>query len=83
MMFTFSYLLLNHFFIDVYMSTFSFYYPMAIKIVVMQACNILNYCMAKIYCHINQCNASVQYFEILHANKYCMLAEKPVKLKIF
>ena len=25
--------------------------------------------MAKIYCHINQCDASVQYFAILHAVK--------------
>ena len=49
---------------------------MAIKIIAMQVCNILHYCMAKIYCHINQCNASVQYFAILHANKYCMIAEK-------
>ena len=28
-----------------------------------------HYCMAKIYCHINQCHASVQYFAILHAVK--------------
>ena len=26
--------------------------------------------MAKIYCHINQWDASVQYFAILHADKY-------------
>ena len=25
--------------------------------------------MAKIYCHINQCDANVQYFAILHAVK--------------
>ena len=25
--------------------------------------------MAKIYCHINQCDASVQYFAVLHAVK--------------
>ena len=38
--------------------------------------------MAKIYCHINQCNASVQYFAILHADKYCTISEKPIKLKM-
>ena len=53
---------------------------MAIKIIAMQVCNILHYCMAKIYCHINQCDASVQYFVILQGNKYCMIAEKPIKL---
>ena len=37
--------------------------------------------MIKIYCHINQCSISVQYFARLHANKYCMIAEKPVMLK--
>ena len=26
--------------------------------------------MAKIYCHINQCDASVQYFAILHAVRF-------------
>ena len=29
----------------------------------------VNYRMAKIYRHINQCDASVQYFAILHADK--------------
>ena len=29
----------------------------------------LFYRMAKIYCHINQCDASLQYFAILHAVK--------------
>ena len=48
----------------------------------MQVCNILYYCMANLYCHINQYNASVQYFALLRANKYCMIAEKPTKLKI-
>ena len=38
--------------------------------------------MAKIYCHINQCNANVQYFAILHADKYCTISEKPIKLKM-
>ena len=38
--------------------------------------------MAKIYCHINQCNVSVQYFSILHADKYCTITEKPIKLKM-
>ena len=32
-------------------------------------CSIMNYRMAKIYCHINQCDASVKYFAILHAVK--------------
>ena len=32
--------------------------------------------MAKIYCHINQWDASVQYFAILHADKYCTLLRK-------
>ena len=31
--------------------------------------NIYIYCMAKIYCDINQCDASLQYFAILHAVK--------------
>ena len=35
------------------------------------------YRVAKIYCHINQCNASVQYFAILHDDKYCTISEKP------
>ena len=55
---------------------------MAIKIIAMQVCNLLHYCMAKIYCQINQCDASVQYFATLHTNKYYMIAEKPIKLKI-
>ena len=38
---------------------------MVVKIIVMQVCNILHYCMAKIYCHINQCNASVQYYALI------------------
>ena len=38
--------------------------------------------MAKIYCHVNQCNASVQYFTILQADKYWTVSEKPIKLKI-
>ena len=42
----------------------------------------VNYRMAEIYCHINQCNASVQYFAILHSGKYCKISEKPTKLKI-
>ena len=37
--------------------------------------------MAKIYCHINQWDASVQYFAILHADKYCTLSRKSVTLK--
>ena len=28
--------------------------------------NIHDYHMPKIYCHINQCNATVQYFALLH-----------------
>ena len=40
------------------------------------------YRMAKICCHINQCDASVQYFAILHADKYCTLSRKPITLKI-
>ena len=31
--------------------------------------------MTKIYCYINPCDASVQYFAILHADKYCMLLD--------
>ena len=38
--------------------------------------------MAKIYCHINQCNAGVQYFAILHADSYCRVSEKLIELKI-
>ena len=38
--------------------------------------------MAKIYCHINQCDASVKYFAILHAHKYCTMSRKPKRLKI-
>ena len=38
--------------------------------------------MAKIYCHINQRNASVQYFAILYTDKYCTISEKPLKLKM-
>ena len=45
-------------------------------------CHIYNYRMAKIYCHINQCDASVQYFAILHAENYCTLSKKPLTLKI-
>ena len=33
--------------------------------------------MAKIYCHINQCDASVQHFAVLHAHKYCTMSRKP------
>ena len=29
------------------------------------------YRIAEIYCHVNQCDPSVQYFAILHADKYC------------
>ena len=36
------------------------------------------YRMTKIYCSINQCGASVQYFAILHADKYCTISEKPI-----
>ena len=32
--------------------------------------------MAKMYRHNNQCNASVQYFVIKHADKYCTLSKK-------
>ena len=45
-------------------------------------CNIKNYRMAKIYCHINQWDGSVQYFAILHADKYCTLSRKSITLKI-
>ena len=38
--------------------------------------------MAKTYCHINQCDASVQYFAILYADKNCTTSEKSMKLKI-
>ena len=31
--------------------------------------------MAKIYCHINLCNATVQYFAILHADKFALSRE--------
>ena len=39
------------------------------------------------FCHdkkstLNQCNASVHYFGILHADKYCTVLGKAVKLKI-
>ena len=44
--------------------------------------NTRNYRMAKIYCHNIQCDVSVQYFAILHADKYCTLSGKPMKLKI-
>ena len=30
------------------------------------SCNILCYRMTKIYCHVNHCNAIVQYFATLH-----------------
>ena len=43
---------------------------------------IHHYRMAKIYCHKNQCNASMQYFAILHTDKYCTIQGKPIKLKI-
>ena len=43
--------------------------------------NFLFYRMAKIYCHINQCDASVQYFAILHTDKYCTLSRKPITQK--
>ena len=43
---------------------------------------ILLYHMAQIYCHINQCDASVPYFAILHADKYCTLSKKSLTLKI-
>ena len=39
---------------------------------------IVLYCMAKIYYYINQCDASVQYFVIFHADKFCMLSGKPI-----
>ena len=52
-------ILLNHFFNEV--NTFSFNCPMAPQIIVMQVCNISHYCMVKIYCHINRCEASVQH----------------------
>ena len=38
--------------------------------------------MAEIYCHVNQCDASVQYFAVLHADKYCTISGKLIKLKI-
>ena len=38
--------------------------------------------MAKICCHVNQCNLSVQYFAILHPHKYCMMSGKLRQLKI-
>ena len=43
--------------------------------------NTIQYRMAKIYCHINHCNASVQYFAILHAHKYCTMSRKHRRLK--
>ena len=30
---------------------------------------------------MNQCNVSVQYFAILHADRYCTISEKPIKQK--
>ena len=33
--------------------------------------------MAIICCHIINCNASVQYFAILHTHKYCKMSRKP------
>ena len=47
-----------------------------------RVCNILHYHMAKIYCHVNQCNVSVQYFAILHAHEYWMMSGKLRQLKI-
>ena len=44
--------------------------------------NNMYYRMAKIYCHINQWDASVQYFAILHDDKYCTLSRKSITLKI-
>ena len=44
--------------------------------------DIIIYCMAKIYCHINQSNASVQYFAKLYNDRHCTLSGKPSKLKI-
>ena len=49
---------------------------------VLHKANFLCHRMAKIYCHINQCNANVQYFAILHADKFRTISEKPTKLKI-
>ena len=53
------------------MNTFSFNYPIAIKIIAMQVCNILHYFMVKIYCQKNNvmqvcnfCNIACQ--QILH-----------------
>ena len=47
-----------------------------------QLSNILDYRIVKIYCHINQWDASVQYFAILDADKYCILSRKSIALKI-
>ena len=43
---------------------------------------ICHYRMAKIFCHTNHCDASVQYFAILHAHKYCTMSRKPRRLKM-
>ena len=42
-------------------------YVFSAILVSLTECNIDIYRMAKIHCHINECNASVQYFAILHA----------------
>ena len=44
--------------------------------------NISTYRMAKLHCHINHCDATVQYFAILHAHKYCTISRKSRRLKI-
>ena len=63
--------LLNHFLNDA--NIFSFNYSMAIK---SMQCKCVIFCIIVWlkYSHINQCNVSVQYFAVLHANKYCMIA---------
>ena len=40
--------------------------------------DIFNFRMAKIYRNMNQCNPSLQYFTIMHADKYCTISEKPM-----
>ena len=44
--------------------------------------NKSDYRMAKLYYHINHCNATVQYFAILHAYKYYTISRKSRRLKI-
>ena len=41
--------------------------------------HIYDYRMPETYSHINQCNARVQYFAILHSDKYFTLLKKNYK----